>query len=168
MLLDPYYAPYVKCEIPGAFVKQLEALFAAEIALLTGKSHGGGGRAVFHLLGALCQSACTDDIAHGYIQVAKATGGLVADICEKDVGFALDRIYDDLVEREAPARLEHTPISASLALAHAGRWVPRSATQGFAYHAPANALLLFGLDEKKGDHAMASYRRWAAREPGVD
>ena len=167
MLKDPYYAPYVECVILDAFVKQLEAIFAAEIALFTGKSHDGGGKAAFHLLGALCESACADDIAHDYVQVAKATGGLVADICE-DVGFALDRIYNDLVEREAPAVLEHTPISASLAFAHAGKRVPRDATYGFVYHAQANALLLFGLDEKKGDHAMASYLRWVTKDPGVD
>ena len=141
-------------------VNGLRALFKKELDLFLGNSHNGEGKAVVHLIGPLCNSACADDIGHGYFEVVKDTGGLMADICDSDRGKAMDAIFDDLIIDAPPARLERTPISASLALAHRGRRIPRSKTQGFDYHGPSNSLLLINMDDKPGDPAMAAYRRW--------
>jgi hypothetical protein len=167
---NPYLAPYVYCNIPPAFVKQLTGqYFRTEVELFTGKSHGGGGRAVMHLIGPLCQSACADDIAHGYIEVSKVTGGLVADICEEDdLGDTLDEIFDDLIVRQPPAVLERRPISASLAVALGGKQLQRSAVKGFQYHRRSNSILFRGVGNKKGDQAMVSYYRWVERSTTVE
>lgn len=160
-------ADFVNCKVSQQLEDYLvKDLFKTDLALYGGSSHGGEGKAVMHLIGPLCDSACCDDIGHGYIQVVKQTGGLLADICQPNLGKAMDAIFDDLIVKAPPARLEYTPITASLTLAFRGAQVPRSKGKGFDYHAPSNSLMLFNLGDEKGEKAMAAYRRWWTKAMG--
>ncbi|MCA9669185.1 MAG: hypothetical protein KC503_26495 [Myxococcales bacterium] len=162
-------AGYVNCTLDASLQGHLRATYAAQHALLSGQSHGGEGRAALHLVGALCNSSCADDVAHGYIELAQDSGGSISNVCKKDLAEDLERIFDSIIERAVPTRLQGRAISMSLALAHAAAdpasppsQLARSRTRGFDVHPESRALLLVGVPVKTGDRALVSYSRWRA------
>jgi hypothetical protein len=144
---------------------QIDSYVSDWITLFSGKhpTHGAEAKAIVHLIGGVCQSTCGSfgpEYPWGYQEIAKATGGQIADICQPDLGTTLQLIIDSITGAASPAVLQYVPISASLAVAIGQTQLPRSRTKGFDYDAASNSLVFHGVSLQKGDRAVASYRRW--------
>ena len=78
------------------------------------------GKAMVHLIGGICAggktSSCSAEVGHGYLDLVQATGGIAADICQKNLGPTLQIIIDTITGAASPAILQYVPISASLAV----------------------------------------------------
>ncbi|MFW5967768.1 MAG: hypothetical protein ACOCV2_09635 [Persicimonas sp.] len=91
---------------------------------------------------------CEED-AKGYRAVAEETGGTTASICREDEqgdpahGETIKQIIDEATIDTAQ-RLFETPISSSLRVNVAERWVPRSEDNGFNYYSEENAVAFYG------------------------
>jgi hypothetical protein len=132
--------------------------------------HGVEGKAIVHLIGGLCNSTCTTqkpEFAHGYYELVKATGGITADVCQKNLGTSMQLIIDSIVGAASPAILQYVPISASLAVAIDKTEIPRSRVKGFDYSPTSNALIFIGQSIGKGTQVVASYRRYV-KQAGID
>ena len=126
---------------------------------------GSQARAMVHLIGGLCSSSggtssCSAEMGHGYLELVKATGGIAADICQKNLGVTLQIIIDAITGAASPAVLQYVPISASLAVALDGKQLNRSRASGFDYVGFSNSLVFVGVQIPKGSKVVASYRRW--------
>ena len=126
---------------------------------------GSPARAMVHLIGGLCgssggSSSCSAEVGHGYLELVKATGGIAADICQKNLGTTLQIIIDAITGAASPAVLQYVPISASLAVALDNKQLKRSRASGFDYVGFSNSLVFVGVKIPKGSKVVASYRRW--------
>jgi len=126
---------------------------------------GSQARAMVHLIGGLCgssggSSSCSAEVGHGYLELVKATGGIAADICQKNLGTTLQIIIDAITGAASPAVLQYVPISASLAVALDNKQLKRSRASGFDYVGFSNSLVFVGVKIPKGSKVVASYRRW--------
>jgi hypothetical protein len=125
---------------------------------------GSQARAMVHLIGGLCSSSgtssCSAEMGHGYLELVKATGGIAADICQKNLGTTLQIIIDAITGAASPAVLQYVPISASLAVALDNNQLKRSRASGFDYVGFSNSLVFVGVKIPKGSKVVASYRRW--------
>jgi hypothetical protein len=133
-------------------------------------THGPEAKAIVHLIGGVCKVDCGGgwmpiEYPWGYEQIVKATGGQIADICQKNLGTTLQLIIDSVAGAASPAVLDLVPISASLAVAIGQTQLARSRVQGFDYNSAANSLLFIGVNFSKGDQVVASYRRWTKQAP---
>lgn len=152
---------------------QVQTYVQGLVDLVQGKhaTHGAEAKAIVHLIGGVCKSGCADpwgqvtEYPWGYEQVVQATGGQIADICQKNLGNTLQLIIDSITGAASPAVLDLVPISASLAVALGKNTIPRSRQQGFDYNAASNSIIFFGVSYKKGDQVVASYRRWQKQAP---
>jgi hypothetical protein len=121
------------------------------------------GKAMVHLIGGVCSSAgssCSAETGHGYLELVKATGGVAADICQKNLGTTLQIIIDTITGAASPAVLQYVPISASIAVAVNNTQLTRSRVKGFDYVGFSNSLVFIGVTIGKGTQVVASYRRW--------
>jgi len=144
---------------------QIDAYVKPWIDLFTGKHavYGTQAKALVHLIAGTCKKSCGaygPEYPWGYQEIVKATGGQIADICQKNLGTTLQLIIDSISGASSPAVLQYVPISASLAVALGTQQLTRSRTKGFDYSSASNSLLFIGVQFKKGDQVVASYRRW--------
>lgn len=139
-------------------------VYKVNMGMWTGQSHNGEGKAVMHILGGVCNNSCSADIAHGYMEIAQALGGTIADVCQKNLGQSLQLIIDSIAGNASAAVLEYVPMSASLAVAVGKNVQQRSRDTGFDYNPAANSLVFYNVTLNKGDQVVASYRRWVKQE----
>jgi hypothetical protein len=151
---------------------QIQTFITDWVNLYQGKNatYGAEGKAIVHLIGGVCKSNCGGsfmpiEYPWGYEQIAKATGGQIADICQKNLGTTLQLIIDSITGAASPAVLDLVPISASLAVALNQTQLTRSRVTGFDYISSSNSLLFIGVPFNKGDMVVASYRRWIKQQP---
>ncbi|MBW2734007.1 MAG: hypothetical protein JRH20_16590 [Deltaproteobacteria bacterium] len=167
---DPWFGTFdmFKCTLDAARIQWVtDVVYKEHVALYTGVSDGGEGKAVMHLIGGLCGNLCGADITHGYKQVAQKLGGTSADVCQPDLSTSLQLMIDSIVGAASPLKLEYLPISASLAVAKGAVALTRGRQDGFDYNRSSNTVVLFGVPIKKGDQLVASYRRWVKQRPGI-
>jgi len=108
----------------------------------------------------VCNNACNEEISHPWFEIVKATKGITADICQKNLGATLQIMIDTIAGAASPAILQYVPISASLAVAVDQTQLKRSRAQGFDYVSSSNTLVFIGVPFPKGSQVVASYRRW--------
>ena len=153
------------CSLTPASQTAVNAYLGPWLNLFTGKDPKwkAEGKAMVHLIGGLCSSqssSCSAEVGHGYLELVKATGGVAADICQKNLGTTLQIIIDAITGAASPAILQYTPISASLAVAVDSVKLTRSRTKGFDYVGFSNSLVFIGMSISKNSQVVASYRRW--------
>ncbi len=148
---------YKTCVLPANIQTQSDALVAADIAFYQQNN------VTVHLIGGVCNNACGAEIAHPYLDVVKATKGITADVCQKNLGTSLQIMIDTIAGSASPAILQYVPISASIAVAVDQTQLKRSRVQGFDYVASSNTLVFIGIPFPKGSQVVASYRRWVAQ-----
>jgi hypothetical protein len=154
-------------------MSQIQSYIADWLTLYQGKhpTYGAEGKAIVHLIAGVCKdNSCGDsgmpvEYPWGYEQIAKATGGQTADVCQKNLGTTLQLIIDSISGAASPAVLGLVPISASLAVAINKTQLQRSRVSGFDYISASNSLLFIGVPFNKGDMVVASYRRWIKQQP---
>jgi hypothetical protein len=152
---------YQACVLgPAKKTQVVDTFYKNDMELYLGKTLGGEGAAIMHVLGGVCKNSCSADIAHGYMEIADALGGITADVCQKNLGASLQLIIDSISGAASPAVLEYVPISASLAVAVGQKVIQRSRTNGFDYSAASNSLIFINTPITKGTQVAASYRRW--------
>jgi len=152
----------------AAYVKEWIDLYQGKNA-----THGAQAKAIVHLIGGVCKSNCGGifmpiEYPWGYEEIVKATGGQIADICQKNLGATLQLIIDSISGAASPAVLQYVPISASLAVALGTQQLQRSRTLGFDYNSASNSLLFLGVKFVKGDQVVASYRRWIQQSGPIE
>jgi hypothetical protein len=152
---------YMACTVSAAKKQQiLDVFYKADMDLYKGVTQNGEGAAVMQVIGGVCNNKCGADIAHGYLEISQALGGISADVCQANLGASLQLMIDAIVGAASPAILEYVPISASLAVALGKSELKRSRGVGFDYSAKQNSIVFFNVTFKKGDQVVASYRRW--------
>ena len=117
-------------------------------------------RAIMHVIGGVCANSCGALVAHGYRDLAQKTGGMVGDVCQKDLGPTLQAIIDHIVGTVSPLKLKYAPISGTLAVSKTGVSVPRSRTNGFQYREATNSIAFINVKYKKGMKVVVGYKRW--------
>lgn len=86
---------------------------------------------------------CTPQ-GEAYKQVALATGGSFASLCDADISETIEDIIFAATGLASNYRVNETPISSTLRVFKNGEWVPRSRTNGFDYFAQSNSIAFFG------------------------
>jgi hypothetical protein len=150
------------CQLPAAFQVTNDNFVKADIDYYLGKTNPEA-KATVHLIGGVCGNTCGAQIGHAYKEIAKATQGITADVCQKNLGATLQVIIDTITGSASPAVLEYVPISASLAVAVDQTQLTRSRVTGFDYVSSSNSLVFIGIPFPKGSQVIASYRRWVAQ-----
>ena len=151
--------PWFQCQLDADNQAKVHKHIKTDTEIFTGKLLPEA-QAVVHTIGGVCNNTCDAEIAHGYNELVKATGGIVADVCQKDLGTTLQIIIDDIVGQASPAKLQWVPISASLAVAVGDQKLRRSRTHGFDYAPSSNRIVFIGVPFPKGSQVVASYRRF--------
>jgi hypothetical protein len=152
------------CTLPRSKQQGIDAAVQPTIDLLSGAIDPQL-VASFHTIGGICSSGCDiEGQAHGYREIARALGGQVGDICQDDLGAALDDIIDQIIGEASPIVLDRAAISASLAVAAGDRPLPRQGPERFDYRRSANAVALIGVPFRRGTVITTSYLRW--QQPG--
>jgi hypothetical protein len=116
--------------------------------------------AMVHLIGGICGNDCNADMAHGYRDLARALGGQVGDVCQKNLRSTLRIIIDNIVAAASPRVLAHTPISSTLAVEAQGVRLQRRRHNGYMYNAATNSLTFHGVDVRPGHEVVVAYRRF--------
>ena len=152
-----------QCNLTGDDQKKVDGYLKPWLNLFRGQDgkYGAQGKAQVHLIGGLCTSGdCSPEIGHGYLELVKATGGITADICQKNLGQSLQIIIDTITGAASPAVLQYVPISASIAVAIDDKKLNRSRVVGFDFVGASNSLVFVGVPIQPGSQVVASYRRW--------
>ena len=108
-------------------------------------------------------SGCsTASVGGGYVEIATATGGQIAAVCQADLGSTLQIIIEDIVANSSPVVLQHYPISVSVAAAKDGIALERSRLDGFDYRSSANTIVFVNqeFDPLNPSEVLVSYERW--------
>ncbi|PID39806.1 MAG: hypothetical protein CSA65_08045 [Proteobacteria bacterium] len=150
-----------QCTLAAADQQKVDA-FLAPWKGLFGGTHpkwGKDGKAIVNFIGGTCGSSCAQ-IGHGYLDLVKATGGIAADICQKNLGQTLQIMIDTITGAASSAKLQYVPVSASLAVAVDNQQLVRSRVNGFDYVGFSNTLVFSGVKIQPGSQIVASYRRW--------
>jgi len=148
---------YKTCVLPANIQTQSDALIAADVAFFQQNN------VTVHLIGGVCNNTCGAEIAHPYLDLVKATKGISAEVCQKNLGASLQIMIDTIAGSASPAILQYVPISASIAVAVDQTQLQRSRVQGFDYVSSSNSLVFIGIPFPKGSLVVASYRRWVAQ-----
>ncbi len=101
-----------------------------------------------------------------YIEVAQATGGSSASICNPNLAETIADILVGAAGAASRSPLERTPISSSLHVDVEGAPVDRSRTDGFDYEATSNTVLFFGSRPPEGTPVEISYQFFNVVENG--
>lgn len=152
-----------QCTLDSADQAKLDKFLIPWLALFGGNhpKWGKQGKAIVNLIGGLCSSGgCNPQIGHGYLDLVKATGGIAADICQKNLGQTMQIMIDTITGAASSAKLQYVPVSASLAVAVDSTPLLRSRVKGFDYVGFSNTLVFSGMTIKPGTQIVASYRRW--------
>ena len=162
---DPSNAKPGQCGLPTNAQQKMAGYLKPWLDLFTGKSsYGAAGKAIVHFIGGLCNASCKassmPEIGHGYLEIAAATGGITADVCQKNLGSTLQLIIDSIAGAASPFVLEYVPISASLAVAVDNKQLTRSRANGFDYVGASNSVVFVGQTLQPGNQVVVSYRRW--------
>jgi hypothetical protein len=150
-----------QCSLDAADQTKVDA-FLAPWKGLFGGTHpkwGKDGKAIVNFIGGTCGTSCAQ-IGHGYLDLVKATGGIAADICQKNLGQTLQIMIDTITGAASSAKLQYVPVSASLAVAVDNQQLIRSRVNGFDYVGFSNTLVFSGVKIQPGSQIVASYRRW--------
>ncbi len=116
--------------------------------------------ALFNLIGGVCNNSCGAPVAHGFRDLTVYLGGQTMDICQHNLSNSLQVILDSTTHCHGPIRLDHLPVSASLAMAQDEVRIPRSRTGGFDYRSIANSIVIINVPYNY-DHFWAfSYHSW--------
>ncbi len=150
---------YKTCTLSSSKQSALDKALQKYLDLFSGKTDPEA-KAVFHVIGGVCNNSCSADVAHGYKDLAQKLGGQVADVCQKNLGNSLQVIVDSIVGQASPTMLDYTPISSSLSAVLDGVVIKRSRTNGFDYSSVNNSLVFVNVKYKKGSSVITSYRRW--------
>ena len=150
---------YQQCSLSAFYQDKVDKALKPYMDIFSGTTDPEGA-ATFHVVGGACGNSCGASVAHGYRDLAHATGGQVGDVCQKNLGSTLQAIIDSIVGKASPIVLDYSPVSASLAVALDSVVVKRSRTNGFGYRALNNSLVFINVKYKKGSEAIASYKRW--------
>ena len=152
---------YNQCTLtPAKTNAVLNTFYKTHMDLYKGITMNGEGAAIMHVIGGVCKNTCSADVAHGYMEIAQALGGSVADVCQSNLGASLQVMIDSITGAASPAILQYVPISASLSVAVDTTVLKRSRTVGFDYSADSNSIVFLGTPIKKGTQVVVSYRRW--------
>ncbi len=116
--------------------------------------------------GSICTSG-GGTVGWGYPELAAATGGQSASICQMDLSLTISRILDDISGAASPVVLKKFPISLSIAVARDGMVLARSRMRGFDYRFAGNSIVFFGLpfDAARPSEVTVSYRRYQMQRP---
>ena len=141
----------------------MQQVIGPTVNLLLGVSNPEGvGRA--HAIVGPPPSGCStaSQVGQGYVEIANATGGQVASICQADLGSTLQIIIEDIVASSSPVVLHHYPISVSVAVAKDGIPLRRSRQDGFDYRSSANTVVFVNqhFDPLHESEVVVSYLRW--------
>lgn len=120
----------------------------------------GGAQATVHLIGGICNNACSAEVAFGYQELVNAFGGQTGDVCQHDLNATLQVIIDTIAASASPRTLQHVPISSTLVVEANGLLLPRSRTQGWVYNPTSTSLTFINVQVPKGAVVVASYRRF--------
>ena len=148
-----------KCTLDTATKAKLDTHIAQYKSFFTGMTDPEA-VAVMHGIAGVCNNSCGAEIGHGYMELAQLTGGLMGDICQKNLGSTMQSIIDSITGAASPVVLDYVPISSSLAVALNATVVPRSRSNGFDYRSSANSLVFINVKYTKGAEIIASYKRW--------
>ncbi|MCK5795537.1 MAG: hypothetical protein KAI47_00020 [Deltaproteobacteria bacterium] len=151
------------CSLSPADQTRVNSFLGPWFGLFQGKhpKWGKQGKAIVNFIGGLCTSTgCTPQVGHGYLDLVKATGGIAADICQKDLGQTMQIMIDTITGAASASKLQYVPVSASLAVAIDTQSLARSRVNGFDYVGFSNTLVFAGVKVPKGTQVVASYRRW--------
>ena len=154
------FSNYDNCLLNPTTQSNVNAAVQPYVDLLSGAANPEA-TAMVHLVGGVCGNSCGADVAHGYKELVHQLGGQIADVCDKDQGYAIQAIINDIVVSASPIKLDYVPISVSLAVALNGKEVKRSRTKGFDYHSSANSPVFINVKYKKGSEVVAAYKRWS-------
>ncbi len=100
---------------------------------------------------------CTAE-GEAYKQVALATGGSFASLCDADISETIQDIIFAATGLASNYRVAQVPISSTLRVFKNGEWVPRSRENGFDYFAQSNAIAFFGsYRPEPADPTMGRY-----------
>ncbi len=152
------------CTLDAANQGKVNGFVQPDVNLYLGKTHGGQGKAIVHMIGGVCKNSCNAQVGHGYNEVVKATSGLTADVCQKNLGATMQIIINSITGASSLAKLQYVPISASIAVAVHKQQIQRSRHNGFDYVSASNTLVFIGKQINKGTMVVASYRRWVKQK----
>ncbi len=158
------YSSSSQCTLDPTNQSKVNAFVQPDVNLYLGKSNGGQGKAIVHMIGGVCKNTCNAQVGHGYNEVVKATSGLTADVCQKNLGATMQIIINSITGASSLAKLQYVPISASIAVAVQKQQIPRSRHNGFDYVSASNTLVFIGKQINKGTMVVASYRRWVKQQ----
>jgi len=158
------------CQLTAATQTAVNNFVKPDLDLFLGKhaTWGAQAKTIVHMIGGVCQNTCGAENGHGYNEVVKATGGITADVCQKNLGASLQIIIDTITGASSTAKLEYVPISASLAVAVGSTQLKRSRSQGFDYASSSNSLVFIGVTYQQGAQVVASYRRFKDQGPSIE
>ncbi len=141
----------------------IQAEVQPTINLLLGLSNPEG-QGTAHAIVGPPPSGCSTapDPGGGYLEIATATGGQIASVCQADLGATLQIIIEDIVANSSPVVLHHYPISVSVAAAKDGVALERSRLDGFDYRSSANTIVFVNqeFDPLNPSEVIVSYERW--------
>jgi len=158
------------CQLAAGKQAAVDNFVKPDLDLFLGKGakFGAQAKTIVHMIGGVCKNSCNAQVGHGYNEVVKATGGITADVCQKNLGTTLQIIIDTITGASSTAKMEYVPISASLAVAVGKTQLNRSRTKGFDYAPTSNSLVFIGIPYPQGAQVVASYRRYKDQGPIIE
>jgi len=153
------YSNYKNCVLPPGTQTLLNDRLKEYLDLFTGKVNGEA-KAMFHVIGGVCNNGCGAQVAHGYRELAQVLGGQVGDVCQKNLGNTLQVIINSILGKVSPIQMKYTPISSTLAVSINGMAVKRSRAKGFEYNSASNSISFINIPYKKGSKVVIGYKRW--------
>ncbi len=122
--------------------------------------------AMFNVIGGVCGSSCGAKVARGYGRLSRTLGGQHLDICQQNLSNGLQITIDTIGSGCGPwFKLDHIPISASIAVGLNGMKLQRSRTKGFDYRLNGNSLVFINVDPGQKREVIVSYKRWIWNPP---
>jgi hypothetical protein len=159
-LVEFPHSNWNNCSLTGVWQQYLKQQTLPLADLLNGQFDPEA-MASFYVIGGLCPTSCGADVAHGYRELAQATGGQAADICLDDLStFFSEMIASSAPPLDSPIVLQERPISHSISVALDGQVLTRSREKGFDYLPASKMLPFYGLKSGPGAEVVVSYRYW--------
>lgn len=117
--------------------------------------------------GGVCQALGVDgntvdgaQYGSAYIDVAQATGGFWASICNTDLQVTIDNCVRAAFGIAGSYPLSGRPLSGTLKVAVDGAVMARSRSAGWSYDVVRNAIVFHGVSLPAGAAITVSYREW--------
>lgn len=154
---------FKQCTLPTDVQTALDAFLQPDIDYYHGKTDPEAALDFFHVIGGTCTSKCsnTPDVAHGYLDLAKAFNGELWDLCASDIAASVRKMLDQMVQGASPYVLPAVPIPATLQIVVGGKVLERGGEEGF-FHTAGTKSVGFGAKVllKTGTPIVASYQAW--------